>query len=266
MPTPKKEFYTAEWFPFYVERFEASDHVALMSLTEEGAYGRAIRMAWKTRTLPLDPEIFAARIGKRCTAKVAERVLKTFVVDPNDPKRVIHPVVEEIREEQYQKHLARVRGGKAAHVNAGNKGESSNGSGQQQLSSSSSPKEVEEDSSPKGEEGRQPPTKDIFIATILTGIAKNLGIQKFSSSVQREWIQEADIAYTNGFTAAEFVACHAEKSEKTRFTVKPEWINEGLPAFVKSRKKSKALPTPEQVKQGDAEHGATLRRAPGATA
>jgi hypothetical protein len=125
---PKKEFYTAEWFPYYHERFEASDKVALMNCTEEGAYHRAIRQAWKHRDISASPEVFAAKM--RCSVKVAEKVLRTFVADPDDAKRVIHPVVEEIRAEQHQKHLNRVKGGKASgearKITGANKGTSNN--------------------------------------------------------------------------------------------------------------------------------------------
>lgn len=127
-----KDFFTADWFPYYHERFEDSDSVALMSAAEEGAYHRAIRWAWKKRSLPKNVEVFAAKI--RCTVKVTEKVLKTFVPDPDDPKRVLHPVVEEIRSEQEQKYLNRRKGGKASaearkkseSVNAENKGELNN--------------------------------------------------------------------------------------------------------------------------------------------
>jgi hypothetical protein len=113
-------FFTAEWFPYKHERFEASDKVALMSLAEEGAYHRVIRLAWKYRSLSSDPAVLAAKIGKRCTPRIAEKVLTTFVKDPERPStHVIHPVVEEIREEQYQKYKNRVKGGKAAHATNG---------------------------------------------------------------------------------------------------------------------------------------------------
>jgi hypothetical protein len=106
--------FVCDWFPYYFERFEGSDKVAAMSLTEEGAYHRAIRLAWKYGTVPADPELLAAKIQKRCTPKIAAVVLTTFEVSPNDPKRMFHPIVEEIRNEQKQKHLTKVRGGKAS--------------------------------------------------------------------------------------------------------------------------------------------------------
>jgi hypothetical protein len=109
-----KPIFTAEWFPYYFERFEGSDRVAVMSLAEEGAYHRAIRLAWKTRSLPGTPESLAAKVQKRCTPKIAAKILQTFIPDPDDPARVIHPVVEEIRNEQEEKHLNKIRGGKAS--------------------------------------------------------------------------------------------------------------------------------------------------------
>lgn len=109
-----KEIFTAEWFPYYFERFEASDRVAVMSLAEEGAYHRAIRLAWKHGYVPADPKALAAKIQKRCTDKIAAVVLTMFEPSPADPKRMIHPTVEEIRVEQEQKYLNRVKGGKAS--------------------------------------------------------------------------------------------------------------------------------------------------------
>lgn len=111
----EKGFFTAEWFPYQHERFENSDKVAAMSLTEEGAYHRAIRLAWKFRDLPADPDILAARIQKRCNRKTAEKILKCFVPSPDKSGKVVHPVVEEIRQEQEKKYLNRVKGGKLAH-------------------------------------------------------------------------------------------------------------------------------------------------------
>lgn len=96
----KDELFTAEWFPYYFERFEGSDRVAAMSLAEEGAYHRAIRLAWKFGTVPSDPKILAAKLQKRCTEKIASVVLSTFEPVPSDPKRMFHPVVEEIRATQ----------------------------------------------------------------------------------------------------------------------------------------------------------------------
>lgn len=112
--TTKAKLFTAEWFPYYYERFEGSDKVAVMSLTEEGAYHRAIRIAWKYGSVPANPEVLASKIQKRCTAKVAEVVLTTFDPMPDNPARMIHSIVEEIREEQRLKHMVKVKGGKAA--------------------------------------------------------------------------------------------------------------------------------------------------------
>jgi hypothetical protein len=130
----RRGLFTAEWFPYKHERFEASDKVALMSLAEEGAYHRAIRLAWKHRSLSADPAVLAAKIGKRCTVKIVEKVLTTFTPDPERPAtHVIHPVVEEIRAEQEQKYLVKRKGGihsrkkaeKRVSVSVGNKDTSS---------------------------------------------------------------------------------------------------------------------------------------------
>ena len=127
-----KDFFTAEWFPYKHERFEKSDKVALMSLAEEGAYHRVIRLAWRERSLSANATVLAARIGKRCTDKIAEKVMTTFVADPDDASKIIHPIVEEIREEQHQKFLRRSKGGRAS-AEARKKGEPVNGANKGEL-------------------------------------------------------------------------------------------------------------------------------------
>lgn len=120
-----KAFFTAEWFPYYFERFERSDRVAVMSLSEEGAYHRAIRLAWKYGSVPADPKQLAAKIQKRCSERIALVVLEMFEPMPDNPRQMIHPTVEEIREEQERKYLNRVKGGKASAASRGNKDTSS---------------------------------------------------------------------------------------------------------------------------------------------
>jgi hypothetical protein len=110
----KEAIFTAEWFPYYFERFEGSDRVARMSLQEEGAYHRAIRFAWRFGSVPSDPEVLAAQIQKRCTVKVAERVLSCFVPSDADPRKSVHPVLEQIRNEQKEKFLVKRKGGLAS--------------------------------------------------------------------------------------------------------------------------------------------------------
>lgn len=101
-----KDLFTAEWFPYYFERFERSGRVATLSLAEEGAYHRAIRFAWKFGSVPSDPETLAAIIQKRCTAAIAAKILQHFDPMPGVPSQAIHPTVEEIRQEQEAKFLS----------------------------------------------------------------------------------------------------------------------------------------------------------------
>jgi len=132
-----KDIFTAEWFPYYFERFEGSDRVAAMSLAEEGAYHRAIRLAWKYGSVPSDPKILAAKIQKRCTEKVAAVVLGAFVPMPGHPSRMIHPILEDIRKTQEQKYLRYKAGGEATAAKRwGNKEKDSPAIAQQKPSSS----------------------------------------------------------------------------------------------------------------------------------
>jgi hypothetical protein len=107
-----KELFTAEWFPYYFDRFNASGRVAKLSLAEEGAYHRAIRFAWEHGAVPSDPEEFAAIIQKQCTVEIAEKLLKLFEPMHGVPSKCIHPTVEEIRREQYERYLSAAERGK----------------------------------------------------------------------------------------------------------------------------------------------------------
>jgi hypothetical protein len=119
-----KELFTAEWFPYYFDRFNASGRVAKLSLAEEGAYHRAIRFAWEHGAVPSDPEEFAAIIQKQCTVEIAEKLLKLFEPMHGVPSKCIHPTVEEIRREQYERYLsAAERGKKGSDARWGKKDE-----------------------------------------------------------------------------------------------------------------------------------------------
>ncbi len=254
-----KEFFTAEWFPYYVERFEESDRVSLMTLTDEGAYHIAIRQAWKKKWLPAAPEVLAAKIGKRCTIRTAENILKTFMADPERPGKVIHPVVEEIRDEQEQKFLIKRKGGKAAaekrKLNSANKGTLST----TEFCSSTSPTRIENTEDSSNEESRivsvgtaaevesgklktesfgidqEPPIREMFTGTVIAELEKRLDVKSLPSKL--EWQRSADWAFENGFTSDQFLECHEllKKQHWRDGPVKPKHVCENLPNLQKLR-------------------------------
>jgi len=248
-----KEIFTAEWFPYYFERFEGSDKVAVMSLAEEGAYHRAIRLAWKYGSVPANPEMLAAKIQKRCTVKIAEKVLECFEPMPDNPSRMWHPVVEEIRETQERKYLNRVKGGKAAakgrKISVANKDTSSISPAQLEQQSSSK-RERERDLEKKEEkEKRNPaaPAREIFIGTVQAGVVKARNIKKLSPSESQEWANHAGLAFDNGFSAADFIACFVKIKEKYA-TVRPQYVTDRIEQFVAEKAKTVSpLRTLEQV-------------------
>lgn len=101
------EIFSAPWYPWYVNDVLTSERVELMSLAEEGAYRRALDRAWKKGSIPADPVRCAKAIGKRCTAKIAEAVLRMFDPVPGDPTRMVNTTLEKVREEQKEKYLRR---------------------------------------------------------------------------------------------------------------------------------------------------------------
>lgn len=243
----KDDLFTAEWFPWYHERISGSDRVALMSLAEEGAYRIAIDYVWKHGSIASDPKICALRIGKKCTEKIAEKVLEMFVPMPENPSRSIHPTVEEIRSEQAAKYYNRVKGGKASAARRSKQRTSSN---TEQCSSnteqdSNSYKRVEIESRDREEEkavGEPQPLLEIHTGKIMAGICSELGVKKLSMSVQREFENEALTAFQNGFSAESFVECFSLLRKVRSYTIKANYVTDQLPDLDKLR--LKAAPAP----------------------
>lgn len=231
-----KDFFTAEWFPYQVDRFENSDKVAQMSPAVEGIYHRAIRLAWKFRELPADPIVFAARV-KGCTPKIANQILKTFVRSPDSDGKVVHPVVEEVRAEQEKKYLDRVKGGRASGISRRNKGTSNNTQAELELSSSSAATnrdlDLEKDLKHKIV---SVPAREIFLGTVTAEISKRLDLKVLSTKLA--WQTEAEIAFKNQFTADDFLECFDLLTQQhwRDGPVKPKHVTEYLPKLNKLRK------------------------------
>lgn len=115
------EIFTGKWYPWYAAKALESEDFADLSLTEEGAYRRALDIAWKKGSLPANPAKFAAVIGKRCTERVAIKVLQLFDPMPGHSSRVVNNTLERIRKEQEEKHRKRVGAGSAGGRPKGSK-------------------------------------------------------------------------------------------------------------------------------------------------
>lgn len=199
------DVFTAEWFPYYFERFEKSDKVAMMSLAEEGAYHRSIRLAWKEQTIPADPKVLAAKLQKRCTDKVAAAVLATFEPVPGNPSRMYHRVLEEIRLEQRLRYERRSRGGKASakarSVNGANKGELNN---TEYCSNNTQHIEIEIEKEDKNVCVNAGEVE--FVDAALSQIRSRLKVNILPK--EHLWSDAAVFAMVNGLSVAEFVECY----------------------------------------------------------
>lgn len=105
-----EQIFTGDWYPWYAEKALTAESIDHLTLAEEGAYRRALDKAWLKGSLPADPKELARVIGRQCTAKIAQRVLEIPLFKPmkGDRKRVVHVVLERVREEQSQKHSKNV--------------------------------------------------------------------------------------------------------------------------------------------------------------
>ena len=71
----------------------------MMSLEEEGAYCRLLWYCWQHGSVPSSPRLAARLIGKRCSVRIARRVLAMFGV-PRGDGRVTNDRMEEERAKQ----------------------------------------------------------------------------------------------------------------------------------------------------------------------
>lgn len=236
--------FTAEWFPWYFDRIAGSDRVAMMSLTEEGAYRRAIDLFWEFGSLPANPTALAARIGKRCTEKIAQKVLEMCTPMPGNSSRVIHETVEEIRVEQEAKYESRRRGGmKTAAKRWGENTRKTavsvdkNSSAIAQLKPTySSPVAIERESKREIDAIASNETERlVHIGKVLAGVAAAQGIKKLSKTKERQFEEHALIAFENGFTAEQFVACYRDLREKKDYAILAEYVTDRLPDFAGRR-------------------------------
>jgi hypothetical protein len=95
----KGQTISIQWYP---KDILSSLRVAMMNLSEEGAYRRALDFCWLNGHIPSDPKQLAKLIGKGCTLKIAEVVRGMFVENPNDSSQMIHERLEEERTKQIE--------------------------------------------------------------------------------------------------------------------------------------------------------------------
>ena len=108
----KKTYFTGEWYPWYWQAMKDSPRVKKLSLTEEGAYRRALDIQWNYGWLPSDPKELAEAIGKRCTVGIAKKILEFFVQKKGSPGKIVNRTLEEIRREQEEIFLRYSKAGK----------------------------------------------------------------------------------------------------------------------------------------------------------
>lgn len=97
------------WFPFYVDRFLGSRKVRRMSAEQVGIYTLLLAEQWSGGPLPDDDEELAF-MGKG-DADMVRKVLKACF-HKNSDGCWSNPVLEEIRDEQMERHQAAVVAGK----------------------------------------------------------------------------------------------------------------------------------------------------------
>lgn len=98
------------WYPRDV--FD-SERVEDLSPAEECWYRRALDRSWGDEGISSDPVKAAKRIGKKCTVKAAEMILKVFFVPKrNDATKMVNPRQEKERKKLFEKSKQKSAAGK----------------------------------------------------------------------------------------------------------------------------------------------------------
>jgi hypothetical protein len=87
-------------FQFYPKEYLASEKVAMMDLAYEGPYLRALCYCWLNGSIPSDPKQLARLIGKNCSEDGARVVQECFILDSENPSRMVHSTLERERAKQ----------------------------------------------------------------------------------------------------------------------------------------------------------------------
>jgi uncharacterized protein YdaU (DUF1376 family) len=238
MPRPKTIF-TGSWYPWYVNDVLTSERVGYLSLTEEGAYRRALDYAWKEGSVPADPRLLAKSIGKGCSSKVAEVVLKMFTPHPKDPSRMINKKLEQTRKTQEAAYKKHSKAGKEGMKKRWDKKRNEKGAAKttnetqpdltatktetsrdnavitpKYHSDKDKDKEKKEsndhvESVPREAAQKTPPATlpvEVFLGTVEAGLTRRMGLKTLPN--QRDWHHRLRWAFANDFSPDDVLECY----------------------------------------------------------
>lgn len=185
------------WYPRDV--FD-SERVEDLSPAEECWYRRALDRSWGDEGISADPVKAAKRIGKKCTVKAAEMILKVFFVPKkNDPTKMVNPRQEKERKKLFEKSKQRSAAGKKGMAKRWKQKSKSDNAVITPLdvcnniSSSISITSKEEENAPG-----KPPLREIFLGKVEAALASRMGIKTLPN--RHDWHQRLLWAFTNDFT------------------------------------------------------------------
>ncbi len=101
-------------FQRYPKDYLSDEHVALMTLEEEGAYNRLMDHCWLEGDIPDDPALLRAlckHIPQKRMERIWECLRPRFRPRPKKPGRMVHPRLEIERRKQDEHKKARSRAG-----------------------------------------------------------------------------------------------------------------------------------------------------------
>ncbi len=255
-------------FQVYYKDFRQDPKTICMDAVEIGAYWLLIMECWdRDNTLPDDLAELAiiARVPEKKFPKMWEsKIRRCFQWDGRRGvfwhKRLDR---EESRQKEWsQKQSKRGKAGaeareakKAATQNSNDSNDLTNSRYAPHNSSQLTPSSSSSFSSSFSSKETELP-KAVFIGSVIAGVKKELDLTRLARTTEREWEQQADLAFDNGFSAEQFLECYRNLRETKDYKILPHYVTDQLPEFAKGRtKKIEKLPSVNEVLAKSQEHG-----------
>lgn len=228
-------------FQFYPKDYLGDKNTIPMTTLEHGAYDLLWMHCWNDDGLPDDLEELAgmAKMSVDTFTPIWNARIKRCFKWDERKKKYFHPrLLKEIKKQKSWKKEKSERGKRAA-VSRWNKKAKADADAMHvhtdaMYTNASSSSSSFSSSSSKNRDGLD---QSLYISHTISDVKKELGIEKFNHTQEREWTNEISLAFINHVPRAEFVECFSLLRQQRGYAIKPSWVTDNLPDIEKLRKK-----------------------------
>jgi hypothetical protein len=227
-----------------------SSRVNRLTAAEECWYRRALDFSWIDDGLSADPQEVAERVGKKCTAQSAQKILDLFF-EKDKSGKMRNEVQENARKKLKTKLKKLSEGGKRSGQKRREKKELSAEPSSNLVQSRFEPSTNNKSTitnvfkSSVEEEKNNPltPPLEVYLGQVLAGVRKELNLKKLPK--EREWIEHGTLAFENGFSVSQFLeTLHlARKQPWRKYPVTAKTVSDAITELEKLRDEVGTIPT-----------------------